>query len=138
MREPIQRMFKNMAEQELKDYVCASRCLSNCPFPDSCIWDDPDIGNFDQVKYPPFFVWRLEHLTDKQKRLLMETGSDIMILTPGCLNQFYPEPEPYGKINRCNRCLSTELEWQAEWIVCKRCGYDEPLHDYPVAVRYER
>jgi hypothetical protein len=122
-----------------EDYVCTGQCLKHCPFPEGqCIWDDPEIGMFDRIEYPEFFWWRLENLTADQKRQLMEPGSDLMILTPDCLDQFYPEPEPFGQVYRCNRCLSTDLDWQAEWIVCRHCGYAEPLYDFPVARRYDR
>ena len=118
-------------------YVCTFQCLGHCPFPEGdCIWSDPDVGEFDMIKYPPFFGWRLEHLSEGQKRELMEPGSDMMIITPDCLDQFYPEPEPFGQVYRCNRCLSTDIDWQPEWIVCKKCGWSEPLYDFPVATRY--
>lgn len=104
----------------------------------SCIWQkgceadmrDPD-GCWDKVIYPEHFWWRLDHLTEEQKQQLMEPGSDMMIITPDCLDEFYKEPEPVGKVYRCNRCLSTDLDWQEYWIVCRRCGYDEPLIDFP-------
>jgi len=119
----------------MEDYVCTFQCLTYCPFPDGdCMWDDPDMG--ESLEYPEFFQWRLEHLTDEQKRQLMEPGSDMMIITPDCLDQFYAEPEPVEQVYRCNRCLSVNIDWQPEWIVCRCCGWSEPLHDYPVARRY--
>ena len=134
----------------LEDYVCTYHCvacklcpgvchppdLTACPYP-QCLCPANDWGLGDVIEYPEFFDWRLEHLTEDKKRLLMETGSDMMIITPDCLNQFYGEPEPVGQVCRCNRCLSIDIDWQPEWIVCKNCGWSEPLHDYPVARRYE-
>lgn len=121
----------------LEDYVCTFQCLTHCPFPDSdCIWDDPDIGMFDQVEYSEHFWWRLEHLTELQKKQLTELESDLMIITPDCLDPFYLEPDPAGKTHRCNRCLSVNLDWRPEWIVCKKCGWSEPLYDFPVARRF--
>lgn len=35
-----------------------------------------------------------------------------------------------AKITRTARCLSTNLDWQEEWIVCHFCGYNEPLRDF--------
>lgn len=116
----------------LEGFVCTFQCLTHCPFPNEpCLWDDPDIG--EPIEYPPFFWWRLEYLTDWQKDQLKESGSDMMIITPDCLDQFYPEPP--GNVRRCPRCLSTDIDWQTEWIICKYCGWSEPLHDYPVAQR---
>ena len=134
----------------LEDYICTYQCLdckvcpgvcsppdlSACPYP-QCPCPTYDWGLEGETEYPPFFWWRLDHLTEEQKRLLMELDSDIMIITPDCLDQFYPEPDSTGKTYRCNRCLSVDLDWQPEWIVCKKCGWSEPLYDFPVARRYE-
>ena len=112
---------------------------SECVWRRSCEADMrcPD-GNWGEpIQYPEHFYWRLEHLTEDQKKQLMEPGSDMMIITPDCLDQFYPEPDPTGMTYRCNRCLSTDIDWKAEWIVCRHCGWDEPLHDYPVARRFD-
>lgn len=111
-------------------YVCIFQCLTHCPYPDGpCPYDDPDIG--EPIEYPEFFWWRLEHLTEDQKRQLMEPGLDMMIVTPDCLDDFYPEPEPVGKVYRCLRCLSTKVHFGEVWIVCRHCGYNEPLIDFP-------
>jgi len=100
----------------------------------SCIWQrgceanmgDPD-GCWERVEYPEHFWWRFNNLPEDKRPLLV---------TPDGLDQFYPEPDPTGMTYRCNRCLSTQIDWQPEWIVCKSCGWSEPLHDYPVARRY--
>ena len=137
-----------MAKLECNLYLrfCEDARTNNPSMPDdctSCIWQKsceadmrcPD-GAWDKVQYPEHFWWRLDHLTEDQKKQLMEDGSDVMIITPDCLDEFYPEPDPTGQTYRCNRCLSTELDWQPEWIVCKHCGWSEPLYDFPVARRY--
>jgi len=121
----------------LEDYICTFQCLAHCPFPEGdCIWDDPDMGMFDHIEYPEHFWWRLEQLTEDLKKQLMEPDSDMLIITPDCLDQFFPEPDPTGQTYRCNRCLSTDLDWQPEWIICRHCGWSEPLYDFPVARRY--
>ena len=112
-----------------EDYVCTFQRLTHCPFPNACIWEDPDIGMFERVEYPKHFEWRLEYLTEVQKRQLMEPGSDCMILTPDCLDQFYPEPP--GNVYRCNRCHSTKVVFGESWVVCRDCKYNEPLIDFP-------
>ena len=102
----------------------------------SCIWQkgceaemrDPD-GPWEKVTYPEHFWWRLEHLTEEQKRQLMEPDSDTMIIAPDCLDKFYKEPE--GNVYRCPRCLSTRLDFGDVWIICEHCGYNEPLIDFP-------
>ena len=122
----------NTAQQPLpgfEDYVCTWQCLTHCPFPDNCIWDDPDMVKHPNVEYPEFFDWRLEHLTEEQKRELMAEGSDMMIVTPDCLDQFYPEPP--GDVYRCPRCLSTDIIFGESWIVCGHCEYNEELFDFP-------
>ncbi len=117
-------------EEEYKDYVCTFQCLTNCPVPSElCFWDDPLIGMFDGIKYPEFFGWRLEHLMEDQKKQLIEIGSDLMILTPDCLDEFYPEST--GNVYRCNRCHSTNVIFSEDWIICQYCGYNEPRIDYP-------
>lgn len=116
----------------LEEYVCTFQCLTHCPIPDGdCIWSDPDIGCYDLVEYPEFFWWRLGHLTEEQKRVLIELGSDMMIITPDSMDEFYKEPEPVGDIHRCRRCLSTNIHIRKVWIVCNNCGYGEPLIDFP-------
>ena len=112
-----------------EDYVCTFQCLTHCPFPDECIWDDPLIGMFDQIVYPEFFELQLEHLTETQEKELMEEGSDLMIITPDCLDQFYPEPP--GDVYRCPRCHSTDIIFGESWIVCGHCEYNEELFDFP-------
>ena len=113
-----------------EDCVCTFQCLTHCPFPDGpCLWDDPDIGMFDQVEYPEHFWWRLDHLTEEQKKTLMEPGSDMMIITPDCLDGFYPEP--IGDVYRCPRCHSTSVAENGTEITCSSCGYSEPLVDFP-------
>lgn len=135
-----------MVECNLYRGFCRDAGILNPFIPDdcaSCIWRhsceadmrDPD-GCWDKVEYPEHFWWRLDHLTEDQKNQLKEPGSDMMIITPDCLDQFYPEPDPTGMTYRCNRCLSTDIDWQPEWIVCRHCGWSEPLHDYPMARRY--
>ena len=132
----------------LEDYICTLQCLKCklcpgiCSPPDSsacpyvqCLCPANDWGE-DEVKYSEFFWWRLEHLTNTLKRQLMEPGSDLMIITPDCLDQFYIEPDPTGMTYRCNRCLSTNLEWQPECIICRNCDWSKPLYDFPVAKRY--
>ena len=106
---------------------CTFQCLTNCPSPGVCIFDDPDVG--EPVEYPEFFWWRLEHLAEVQKRQLMEPDSDCMILTPDCLDQFYLEPP--GNVHRCRRCLSIDIVIGQDWIICRHCKYNEPLIDYP-------
>ncbi len=143
-----------MAEQAplagLDEYVCTYRCLkcklcpgvcsppdlSACPYP-QCLCLANDWGLGDEIKYPLFFWWRLDHLTKEQERRLVAPDSDMMIITPDRLDQFYPEPDPTGMTYRCNRCLSVDLDWRSEWIVCRKCGWSEPLYDFPVARRYE-
>jgi hypothetical protein len=125
---------EEMGEQDvipgLEGYVCTFQCLTHCPFPDGpCIHDDPLIGWDLEIEYPEFFWWRLDHLTEDQKKELMEPGSDLMIITPDCLDEFYPEPP--GNPYRCPRCLSTKVHFGAVWIMCLHCGYNEPLIDFP-------
>lgn len=96
----------------MEEYVCTWQCLTHCPFPGDCIWGDPDMGIFSQVEYPEHFWWRQDHSVDEQ------------------------EPEPLGQVHRCNRCLSTDIDWQAEDIVCKNCGWSESLYDFPMARRH--
>lgn len=125
-----------------EDYACTDQCLtcklcpgvcsppdlSACPYP-QCLCPANDWGLEDEVEYPEFFGWRLEHLTAKQEKLLCEPGSNMMILTPDCLDQFYPEPP--GDVYRCNRCHSTNIVFGVSWIVCASCEYNEPLIDFP-------
>lgn len=88
---------------------CSYQCLTNCPSPDSCYWDDPLIGKFDLVQYPLFDEWRFlnEHLVR-------------------------PEPEdPYQ--TRCPRCYSTDFHLGYPFMVCRNCGYEEPLIDFPIS-----
>ena len=137
-----------MAEPECNLYLsfCKAAGINNPFIPDdcnSCIWQksceadmrNPD-GDWEKIEYPEHFWWRLEHLTEEQESQLKEPDSDMMVITPDCLDQFYPEPEPVGHAYRCNRCLSTEIDWQPEWIVCKKCGWTEPMYDFPVARRF--
>ncbi len=113
----------------LEDYVCTFQCLTHCPLPPNqdCLWDDPGIGEDLEVVYPDFFWWRLNNLPEDKQPL---------IVTPDSMDEFYKEPE--GNVQRCNRCLSTNVHFGEEWIVCKDCAYNEPLYDFPDNVLTER
>ena len=43
---------------------------------------------------------KLENLSETQRPA---------VLTPDSMDEFYKEPEPWGKVQRCNRCLSTDI-----------------------------
>ena len=107
---------------KLKDYVCNFECLTHCPFPDECIYDDPQMGDDYVVEYPEFFWWRYDHLTESQQHQLPE-------ITPDSLDEFYPEPP--NDAYRCPRCHSANVIIGESWIVCGNCKYNEPLIDFP-------
>jgi len=88
---------------------CNFQCLSNCPLPpgQACLYDDPDIGMFDLIKYPEFFDWR-----EDNKKLVR------------------PEPKDPTR-TRCPRCLSVRVSIGYPYIKCKNCGYNEPWIDFP-------
>ena len=107
---------------------CTFQCLTHCPAPDGlCYYDDPLIGWDIRAEYPEFFWWRVDNLPDNKRPL---------VLTPDSMDEFYKEPDSEGCVHRCPRCLSVDVDWQSEWIVCRCCDWSEPLHDYPVARRY--
>lgn len=93
---------------------CTWRCLSNCPLPPGmdCIWEDPDIGEFDLVEYPEYFWWR----EDNKKLVRREPKNSLRA--------------------RCPRCFSTKIVIGYPYIECRNCGYNEPLIDFPISHYY--
>lgn len=60
---------------------CNFKCLENkCG---QCLYDDPQIGWYYQVKYPEFFWWRFNNLPEKKRP---------KVLTPNSMDRFYKEP----------------------------------------------
>lgn len=109
---------------ELEPFRCFWKCL-RCPFPDEdCIWDDPDMGEFDLVEYPKFFDWRFEQVFG---------GSDEFLeITPDLMDEYFKEPKDPLQ-TRCPRCLSIEVIVGYPYIECQHCGYNEPLIDFPIS-----
>ena len=76
--------------------------------------ESPD-GAWDRVEYPPFFWWREEH------GIKQEPPASLLPIT-----------------TRCPRCWSTSVAIGYPYIICKHCGYSEPLIDYPISYSIHR
>lgn len=104
---------------------CNFKCLTECPSPGKCLYDDPQMGDWYKAEYPEFFWWRLDNLPEKKRPKLV---------TPTSMEKFYKEPT--GNVYRCPRCLSTNIHIGAIWIICRACRYNEPLIDFPENRKY--
>jgi hypothetical protein len=108
--------------------TCNFNCLTECPSPKICLYNDPDMGKNYEVKYPKFFWWRFNNLPDNKKP---------QELTPDSMDSFYPELKNKTTY-RCPRCLSVNIYIGEKWIICRNCDYNEPLIDFPENLRVRR
>jgi len=88
--------------------------------------DSPD-GNWEKVRYPPFFQWRFNQIFGDSEAFL--------IVTPDMMDEYFKEPEDPTQ-TRCPRCFSIEVVVGYPYIECKNCGYNESLIDFPISRYY--
>ena len=90
--------------------------------------DYPD-GDWDEVIYPEFFWWRFNQV--------FGDSEEFLTITPDLMDEYFKEPDDPLQ-TRCPRCLSTEVIIGYPYIVCKDCGYDEDLIDYPISEDFHK